>query len=104
VEMGHLSSQMGHQHHNHRQELEWRRSQVLTYSSEGYSIREIAQKLQIAKSSIDRDLKFLKQQANNKCDKSLESLKASEAEADGLSENSERELEEQQQQTHNGIF
>jgi hypothetical protein len=58
--MGHLTSQRVH-----RQEIEWRRSQVLQYSSQGYSIREIAQKLQIAKSSIDRDLQFLKQQARN---------------------------------------
>jgi predicted DNA-binding protein YlxM (UPF0122 family) len=55
---------VGHRQHK-RQELEWRRSQVLQYSSQGYSIREIAQKLQIAKSSIDRDIQFLKQQARN---------------------------------------
>jgi IS30 family transposase len=57
--VGHLTSQVK------QQELEWRRSQVLQYSSQGYSIREIAQKLQIAKSSISRDLQFLKQQARN---------------------------------------
>jgi transcriptional regulator with PAS, ATPase and Fis domain len=45
------------------QQLEWRRSQVLELSSEGYSIREIAQKLQIDKSAVNRDIQFLKQQA-----------------------------------------
>jgi DNA-binding transcriptional regulator LsrR (DeoR family) len=48
-----------------QQELDWRRSQVLQYSSEGYSMREIAQKLQIDKSSVNRDIQFLKQQAQN---------------------------------------
>jgi DNA-binding transcriptional regulator LsrR (DeoR family) len=48
-----------------QQELDWRRSQVLQYSSQGYSIREIAQKLQIDKSSVNRDIQFLKQQAQN---------------------------------------
>jgi DNA-binding transcriptional regulator LsrR (DeoR family) len=45
-----------------QQELDWR-SQVLQYSSQGYSIREIAQKLQVGKSSVDRDLQFLKHKA-----------------------------------------
>jgi DNA-binding transcriptional regulator LsrR (DeoR family) len=48
-----------------QQELDWRRSQVLEYSSQGYSIREIAQKLQIDKSAVNRNLQFLKQQAQN---------------------------------------
>jgi IS30 family transposase len=48
-----------------QQELEWRRSQVLQYSSQGYSIREVAQKLQINKSTVSRDLQFLKQQAKD---------------------------------------
>ena len=61
-----MTSPVGHLHQRHkRQELEWRRLQIITYSSQGYSVREIAQKLQIAKSSIDRDLQFLKQQAKN---------------------------------------
>jgi DNA-binding CsgD family transcriptional regulator len=57
--MGHLTSRVK------QQELERRRSQVLQYSSQGYSIREIAQKLQITKSSIDRDIQVLKHQARN---------------------------------------
>jgi DNA-binding transcriptional MerR regulator len=57
--MRHLTSE------TRQQELEWRRSQVLQYSSKGYSIREIAQILQINKSSVNRDIQFLKQQAQN---------------------------------------
>ncbi len=57
--MRHLTSEV------RQQELDWRRSQVLQYSSQGYSIREIAQKLQIDKSSVNRDIQFLKQQAQN---------------------------------------
>jgi hypothetical protein len=48
-----------------QQVLDWRRSQVLQYSSQRYSIREIAQKLQIDKSAVNRDIQFLKQQAQN---------------------------------------
>jgi IS30 family transposase len=48
-----------------QQELEYRRSLILQYSSQGYSIREIAQKLRLDKSTVNRDLQFLKQQAQN---------------------------------------
>jgi transposase len=43
--------------------LEWRRSKVLELSSAGYSQREIAQKLQIGKSVVNRDVLFLRNQA-----------------------------------------
>jgi hypothetical protein len=43
--------------------IEWRRSKVLELSSEGNSQREIAQKLQIRKSAVNRDLLFLRNQA-----------------------------------------
>jgi hypothetical protein len=46
-----------------QQQLEWRRSQVLELMSEGYSQRKIAQKLQIDKSAVNRDILFLKKQA-----------------------------------------
>ena len=46
-----------------QQQIEWRRSQVLELSSEGYSIREIAAKLQVDKSAVSRDIQFLRQQA-----------------------------------------
>jgi predicted transcriptional regulator len=46
-----------------QQQFEWRRSRVLELSSEGYSQREIAQKLQIAKSAVNRDILFLRKQA-----------------------------------------
>ena len=45
------------------QRLEWRRSKVLEFSSEGYSQRDIAQKLQIGKSVVNRDILFLRKQA-----------------------------------------
>jgi IS30 family transposase len=43
--------------------IEWRRSKVLELTSEGYSQREIAQKLQVGKSVINRDILFLRKQA-----------------------------------------
>src|ERR671922_700088 len=46
-----------------QQQLDWRRSRVLELSSEGYSQREIAQKLQIDLAAVNRDIQFLRQQA-----------------------------------------
>jgi predicted transcriptional regulator len=48
-----------------QQELDWRRSRVIELSSEGYSQREIAQKLQIDKSAVNRDLLYLRKQAQD---------------------------------------
>jgi len=43
-------------------QIEWR-SRVLELSSEGYNQREICQKLQLDKSAVNRDIQFLRQQA-----------------------------------------
>ena len=48
-----------------RQDIEWRRSQVLEYSSQGYNIREIAQRLQVDRSAVGRDILFLRKQAQD---------------------------------------
>jgi IS30 family transposase len=58
VKVRHLSIET-----RHSEALEWRRSQVLEYSSEGYSMREIAQKLQVDKSAVSRDIQYLRKQA-----------------------------------------
>jgi hypothetical protein len=58
--VGHLSTKEGQ-----LESIEWRRSKVLELSSEGYSQREIAQKLQIGKSVVNRDALFLKKQARD---------------------------------------
>ena len=51
---------------NERQRIvEWRRSKVLELASEGYSQREIGQKLQIGKSIVNRDILFLRKQARD---------------------------------------
>jgi hypothetical protein len=56
--MKHLSTQMK------QQQIEWRRAKVLELSSQGFSEREIAEKLQpIAVVTVHRDLVFLRQQA-----------------------------------------
>jgi hypothetical protein len=44
-------------------QLEWRRSQVVELASMGYSQREIARILQIDLSAVTRDIRFLRQQA-----------------------------------------
>ena len=46
-----------------QRELDWRRSQVLELSSEGYSQREIAARLQLDAAAVNRDIQFLRQQA-----------------------------------------
>src|SRR5215208_3913747 len=47
-----------------QQQIEWRRAKVLELSSQGYSEREIAEKLQpIASATVHRDLVYLRQQA-----------------------------------------
>jgi predicted transcriptional regulator len=46
-----------------QQQIEWRSSQVLELSSEGYNQMEIAQKLQIDKSAVNRDILYLRKQA-----------------------------------------
>jgi ketol-acid reductoisomerase len=48
-----------------QQQLERRRSQVLSLSSAGYSQREIVSKLQVNVMAVTRDIRFLKQQAQN---------------------------------------
>jgi predicted DNA-binding protein YlxM (UPF0122 family) len=54
-----------------QQQLEWRRATVLELSSEGYSIREIAAKLQVDKSAVNRDIQFLRQQAQDNLQKHI---------------------------------
>ena len=46
-----------------QQQLEWRRSQVAELASQGYSQREIASKLQIDLTTVNRDIQFLRQRA-----------------------------------------
>jgi IS30 family transposase len=48
-----------------QQQIEWRRAKVLELSSQGYSEREIAEKLPIAPVTIHRDLVYLRQQAQD---------------------------------------
>jgi predicted transcriptional regulator len=55
----HLNSEMK------QQQLEWRRCQVLELVSEGYSQREIASKLQVDLAAVNRDIQFLRQQAQD---------------------------------------
>ena len=63
--MGHLSIEMGQSDSDIDSStiIEWRRSKVLELSSCGYSQREIAQTLKVSKSVVNRDVIFLRQQA-----------------------------------------
>ena len=57
-----------------QQEIDWRRSQVLELSSKGYSLREIAHRLQIDKSTANRDLLFLQKQAQENLHKHIHEI------------------------------
>ena len=53
------------------QQLEWRRSQVLELSSQGYSEREVASKLQISHITVHRDLVRLRKLAQDNLQKHI---------------------------------
>ncbi len=54
-----------------QQQLEWRRAQILGLASEGYSQREIASKLQVDLTAVNRDIQFLRQQAQENLQKHI---------------------------------
>ena len=54
-----------------QRQLDWRRSRVLELSSEGYSQREIAQKLQVDLAAVNRDVQYLRQQAQDNLQKHI---------------------------------
>jgi IS30 family transposase len=54
-----------------QQQLEWRRSQVLELASQGYSQREIASKIQVDLTAVNRDIQFLRQQAQDNLHKHI---------------------------------
>ena len=45
------------------EQIEWRRSSVLTLSSQGHSEREIVTKLQVSRGTVYQDLRFITKQA-----------------------------------------
>jgi DNA-binding NarL/FixJ family response regulator len=54
-----------------QQQLEWRRAQVLELASEGYTQREIASKLQVDIAAVNRDIRFLRHQAQESLQKHI---------------------------------
>jgi predicted transcriptional regulator len=54
-----------------QQQLEWRRAQVLELASEGYSQREIASRLQVDLAAVNRDIQYLRQQAQENLQKHI---------------------------------
>ena len=59
--MEHLSSGMEHQ----VQQVQWRRDKVQELCSKGYSQREISQTLQVGLATVNRDISYLRNQANS---------------------------------------
>ena len=56
---------------NKQQQIEWRRSEVLSLASAGYNQRQIASKLQINVRAVNRDIQFLKLQAKENLEKHI---------------------------------
>ena len=54
-----------------QRELDWRRIQVLELASQGYSQREIAARLQLDAAAVNRDIQFLRQQAQDNLQKHI---------------------------------
>jgi IS30 family transposase len=55
-----------------QQQIEWRRAKVLELSAQGYSEREIAERLQpLTHVTIHRDIQFLRQQAQQSLQKHI---------------------------------
>lgn len=54
-----------------RQQIEWRRTKVLELSSNGYNQTEICQRLQLDKSTVNRDIAFLRNQAKQDVQKHI---------------------------------
>jgi hypothetical protein len=63
--MGNLSSKMGSQNASRGKEdmIEWRRAKVLELSSQGHNQSEIARIMQVGISTVNRDVIFLRYQA-----------------------------------------
>jgi hypothetical protein len=53
------------------QQIEWRRTKVLELHSEGYNQTEICQRLQLDKSAVNRDIQFLRKQAQQNLQKHI---------------------------------
>jgi DNA-binding CsgD family transcriptional regulator len=53
--------------------LEWRRSKVSELSSQGYNQSEISRILQISQPTINRDLSYLRQQAESNIKRYMDS-------------------------------
>lgn len=54
-----------------QQHIEWRRSKVLELGSRGYSQREIARKLGMNLADVNRDIQFLRKQAQQSLQKHI---------------------------------
>jgi IS30 family transposase len=52
-------------------QIEWRRAQVLELDAQGYTVREIAQKLQVSHSTVDNDIIYLREQAQQNLQKHI---------------------------------
>ena len=57
-----------------QQQIEWRKSQVLELSSQGYTEREIAIRLQVHCTTVHRDLVYLRRQAQENLQRQIHEI------------------------------
>ena len=69
-----LTTEMKEQAGKEKQLLKWRRADVLELSSQGFSDREIANKLQVSPLTIYRDLRYLRKQAQDNLQKHIHEM------------------------------
>jgi Trp operon repressor len=60
-----LSVKIEQQKEKEKDRIEWRRSKVQELNSQGYSQRDIAQKLQVSNGTVNKDLSILREQAKS---------------------------------------
>ena len=53
------------QHNNNKDLIEWRREKVLLLVSQGYSQREIADKIKVSLGTVNKDISYLRDQAKD---------------------------------------
>ena len=62
-EIEHLNSNNKQQHNKQKNMVEWRREKVLLLVSQGFSQRDIADKIKVSVGTVNKDLSYLREQA-----------------------------------------
>ena len=67
-----MNSKNEQQQHKQNDLIEWRREKILLLSSQGYSQRDIADKIKVSVGTVNKDLSYLRDQAKENIKKYLD--------------------------------